>query len=85
MLLSLVDSVLRNRIGEGCQQKEGMLVKLSQSKLELDNCLFRTPIELTPIKGEAGVRYLLFKGELGVEQHFLAKGWFLITASLTGG
>ena len=62
-----------------------MFVKTSQSKLELDNCLYRTPRELTPIKGEAVFRYLLFKGELGAERHFLAEGLFLIKASLTGG
>ena len=62
-----------------------MLVKPSQSKLELDNCLSRTPRELTPIRGEAVFKCLLLKGELGAERHFLAEGLFLITASLTGG
>ena len=62
-----------------------MLVKPSQSKLELDICLSRTPRELTPIRGEAVFKCLLLKGELGAERHFLAEGLFLITASLTGG
>ena len=62
-----------------------MLIKPSQSRLELDNCLFRTPAELTPIKGEAVFSYILFKGEFSAERHFLAEGLFLITAYLTRG